>query len=96
MSVRNRLLALERGFWTGDAGFYRNDLDDVCVMAFADMAGAFGKEDIAGTIANSERWSDPEIEVTGVLEPVAGIAILTCRARARKSSGPYAGVVTSG
>jgi hypothetical protein len=45
MSIEEELLTVERGFWTGGADYYRQNLDDVCVTAFTEMAGAFKKDD---------------------------------------------------
>jgi hypothetical protein len=97
MTAKDDLLALERGFWTGDAAFYRQHLDAVCVTAFTEMAGAFKKDEIAGMIKDADRWRDLDIDVKAFLEPVPGLALLTYQVRAtRKSGEPYAAVVSSG
>jgi hypothetical protein len=97
MTAKDDLLALERGFWTGDAAFYRQNLDAVCVTAFTEMPGAFKKDEIAGMIKDSGRWRDLDIEVKAFLEPLPGLALLTYQVRAtRKSGEPYAAVVSSG
>jgi hypothetical protein len=97
MSIKDDLLTIERGFWSADAGFYEQNLDDVCVTAFATMAGAFRKQDIAAMIKDTDRWRDLSMNVRGFLEPVPGFAILTYDAKAtRKTGDPYAAVVSSG
>jgi hypothetical protein len=97
MTAKDDLLALERGFWTGDAEFYRQHLDAVCVTAFTEMAGAFKKDEIAGMIKDSDRWRGLDIDVKAFLEPVPGLALLTYQVRAtRKGGEPYAAVVSSG
>jgi len=97
MPVKDDLLALERGFWSGDAAFYRQNLDAVCVTAFTEMAGAFTKDEIAGMIEDADRWRDLDLDVKACLEPVPGVAFLTYQVRAtRKSGEPYAAVVSSG
>jgi hypothetical protein len=73
MTAKDDLLALERGFWTGDAEFYRQHLDAVCVTAFTEMAGAFKKDEIAGMIKDSDRWRGLDIDVKAFLEPVRGL-----------------------
>ena len=55
MTTQDDLLALERGFWTGDAAFYRQNLDAVCVTAFTEMAGELKKDEIAGMIEDGDR-----------------------------------------
>jgi hypothetical protein len=97
MTAQDDLLALERGFWTGDAAFYRQNLDEVCVTAFTEMAGAFKKDEIAGMIKDGDRWRDLSMDVKGFLEPAPGVAIFTYQVRAtRKSGEPYTAVVSSG
>jgi hypothetical protein len=97
MSIKDDLLELERGFWTGGADYYRQHLDDVCLTAFTEMAGAFKKEEIARMITDADRWRDLRLEPKGFLEPVPGIAILTYTVgAARKNGDPYAAAVTSG
>jgi hypothetical protein len=97
MTAKDDLLTLERGFWTGDAEFYRQHLDAVCVTAFTEMAGAFKKDEIAGMIKDSDRWRDLDIDVKAFLEPTPGLALLTSQVRAtRKNGEPYAAVVSSG
>jgi hypothetical protein len=97
MTTRDSLIELERKFWNGNAGFYRQNLDETCLIAFAQMSGAFGKEDIASTIKNGERWHDIDISVKGVVEPAPGVAILTYKAHATRANGqPYDALVSSG
>jgi hypothetical protein len=97
MTIKDDLLAIERGFWTGDAEYYRRHLDEVCITAFAEMAGAFKKEDIAGMIKDSDRWRDWNIGVIAMLEPTPELAIFTYKVKAaRKTGDAYAAVVSSG
>lgn len=95
--VRDNVLAIERGFWTGDAEFYRQHLDDVCLTAFAEMAGTYRSDEIAGMITEPDRWRDIDIDPKGFLEPAPGFAVLTYEVRATRRNGePYAAVVSSG
>jgi hypothetical protein len=97
MATREHLVELERKFWTGDAGFYRQNLDDTCLIAFTQMSGAFGKNDIAATIKPGDRWRDIDMVVKGVVEPAPGVAILTYKAHATRATGePYDALVSSG
>jgi hypothetical protein len=97
MSVEDDLLAIERQFWTGDAEFYRRNLDDECLLAFTEMAGVKSKDDIAGMIADDkERWRDLRIAKKGFMD-LPGMAMLSYEAQARKGSGPlYKALATSG
>ena len=42
--LANDLLSLEKQFWSGDADFYRRNLDDSCLVVFAEMAGPMSRE----------------------------------------------------
>jgi hypothetical protein len=97
MTIQDEVLAIERGFWTGGADFYRQNLDDVCITVFTEMAGAFKRDEIAGMITDTDRWRDLNLDVKGFLEPAPGFAILTYAVKAtRKSNDSYAAAVTSG
>ena len=97
MNAQKELLAIEKGFWNGDADYYRRNLDDSCLVAFTEMAGTFDKEQIAGSIKGTDRWRDLRIDVQGVLDSIPDLAIITYRAHAtRKSGEPYEALVTSG
>ncbi len=98
MAVRDDLLKLERQFWTGDADFYREHLDDKCLVAFTDMAGVMGKEDIAQMVKKDPpRWSDLKFEDKGMVTPADGIAILSYQASGKRGTGAaYKAVVSSG
>jgi len=97
MTIQDELLKIERGFWTGGADFYRQNLDDLCVTVFTEMAGTFKRDEIAGMITDTDRWRDLKLDVKGFLEPAPGFAILTYRVKAtRKNNDAYAAAVTSG
>jgi hypothetical protein len=97
MALLTELLTLEERFWTRDAGFYRDNLDDLCLMAFTEMAGVFGKADIAKTVDESPRWTGVRLEPQGLLEPTQAFAVLTYRAAATRGDGePYRALVSSG
>lgn len=98
MSLQNDLLALERKFWSGDADFYRQNLDDECLTAFPKMAGVQMKEDVAGMVAKdpSQRWQDLRIDEKGFVEPTKDVAILSYEARARRGGENYKALVSSG
>ena len=72
MSIQDDLLKVERGFWNGGADFYRQNLDDVCITVFTEMAGAFRREEVARMITDTDRWRDINFDVKGLLEPAPG------------------------
>ena len=96
-SVQTDLLALERRFWTGDAEFYRHNLDDECLTAFTQMAGVASKDEIAKSVSSERRWQDLRIEFQGLIQPIDDFAIITYRAAATRQNGePYSALVSSG
>lgn len=98
MSLQTDLLALERKFWGGDAEFYRNNLDDRCLVTFNDMAGVKTRDEIAGMVKKDPPgWNDLKMDDKGLVEPVQGMAVLSYEARARRGNGePYHAMVSSG
>jgi hypothetical protein len=96
MTTTEDILQLEKGFWTEGADFYRQHLDDDCLIAFVGMAGVMGRDQIAAT-AQGPRWRDVEIALKGIVEPAPGVAILSYEAKATRADGaPYAAQVGSG
>jgi len=96
MTLQDELLRVERGFWTGGADYYRQNLDDQCVTVFTEMAGTFKKEDIARMISDAARWRDLDLDIKGCLQPAPGFAILTYAVKAtRMNNGSYVAAVTS-
>jgi hypothetical protein len=94
---RDELLALEKGFWTGDSAFFREHTDDDCLIAFPRMAGVMDKADLAETAKNPNRWRELEIELKGIVEPAEDIVMLSYEARAARQDGePYRALVSTG
>jgi hypothetical protein len=97
MSLRKDLLALEKKFWSGDAGFYRNNLDDECLTVFTKTAGVQSKDAIADMVKDdSQRWQDLKIDEKGLVEPTRDVAILSYEASARRGDERYKALVSSG
>jgi hypothetical protein len=98
MSTQKDLLALEKKFWTGNSKFYRENVDDSCLVAFgADMAGVMSNKDVAATAKDGNRWKDLDIKLKGLIEPADDVAILSYEANATRSNGePYSALVSTG
>lgn len=95
-TISKALLALEEKFWAGDAEFYRRNLEESCLLALTKTTGVFNRDDVARTVKNGNHWKDLDIKLKGVMEPVAGVAIITYQAHATHETGePYAAVVSS-
>jgi Domain of unknown function (DUF4440) len=90
------LLALEEQFWSGDAAFYRANVDAECLCAFPEMAGLLGREQVAATVPEGPRWRQLVIEPHGFRWLGDAAAILTYRAKAKRPTGePYEALVSS-
>jgi hypothetical protein len=93
----DELLELERGFWTGDADFYKANADTECLVAFPGMAAAMGNADLAATVTDPKRWKSVEMDVKGMVQPGTDVAVLTYEAHAMRNDGePYEALVSSG
>jgi hypothetical protein len=49
MTISQDLIAIEKQFWTKGESFYRQNVDESCLVAFAEMAGVMTNKDIAAT-----------------------------------------------
>lgn len=97
MSLEDDLFALEEKFWPGDAAFYRAHLDERCVVAFTEMAGAMTKEQIAGMVKDGQRWRDLKLARKGFYQPTRDVAFITYEASATRDNGaPHKAHVSSG
>ena len=98
MSLQNDLLALERKFWTGDAGFYRQNLDAKCLTVFSRMAGVQTNDQVADMVSDDKnRWQDVTLDGKGLVEPTQDTAIVSYEAKASRANGQrYHAFVSSG
>ncbi|RWM72851.1 MULTISPECIES: hypothetical protein [Mesorhizobium] len=97
MANKDELLDLERGFWTGDAAYFKANADTECLVAFPQMAQTMSNADLAETATDPNRWRDLDIDLKGIIEPGSDIVVLTYEAHATRESGePYAALVSTG
>jgi hypothetical protein len=66
--VSEELLALEKGFRTGDEPYYIRHVDRDCLVAFSEMAGAMSNTAIAATVKDASRWRELTIEPVGAVD----------------------------
>lgn len=96
-TLQQDLVALERQFWTGDANFYREHLDERCLTVFQEQAGVFSKEDVALQANDPKRWHVQQIQAKGFLQPTEDTAIVTCEVYAKRNTGePHHTLTSSG
>lgn len=97
MTIEHELLPIACGFWSGGPGYDRQNLDDLCVTVFTELAGICKRHEIAAMITEMDRWRELKLEVKGCLEPAPRFAILSYIVNAaHKNSEPDAAAVTSG
>lgn len=98
MALAQDLLKLEKGFWTEDGDYYREHLEDQCLLALSeDMAGLTDKETIAKSNPGKGRWTDVALDEKGIAELSDDSAILTYEITCKKKDGtPYNALVSTG
>ncbi|MER9264456.1 MULTISPECIES: hypothetical protein [unclassified Mesorhizobium] len=97
MANKNELLDIERGFWSGDADYFKANADTECLVAFPQMARVMSNTDLAETATDPNRWRDLDIDLKGIIEPGSDIVMLTYEARATRQNGEaYAALVSTG
>lgn len=90
------LFEIERNFWTGDAEFYRSNLDEKCLVVFTEMSGLKARNDIAAMIKNGRRWQKLQIDDRNVLSLSDDVALLSYKASAVRDNGEaYEALVSS-
>jgi hypothetical protein len=96
MALEQDLLKLEKGFWTEDADYYREHVDEECLLAFADFAGVRGNEEIASMRGDSN-WTNINLDEKGLAHLSNEAVVLTYEVSAdRKSGEPYKALVSTG
>jgi hypothetical protein len=97
MELEQKLMELESEFWSGDAAFYRANLDDRCLVAFTEMSGVMSREQVAETVKGGRRWADLKMSKKGVLRLGDDVVLMAYEASATSPDGePYKALVTSG
>ncbi|MER9025888.1 hypothetical protein NKI01_25550 [Mesorhizobium sp. M0815] len=97
MANKSELLDIEKGFWTGDADYFKANADTECLVAFLQMARVMSNADLAKTATEPKRWRELDIDLKGIIEPGSDIVMLTYEARATRQNGEaYAALVSTG
>lgn len=96
MTLQNDLLRKEKSLWSGGVPEYRQALDGDCLIAFTEMTGVRGRDEIAEMAGMDPRWRDVDIDVEGMLQPTDDVTILTYHVTALRGDQPYEARVSSG
>jgi hypothetical protein len=83
----DRVWSFEQSLWTGDAGHYRELIDDECLMVMPTKPFVMtGKQAIAA-VADTPRWSTAELSDRQVMRPEEGLIVIAYHARASRGGG---------
>jgi ketosteroid isomerase-like protein len=74
------LWTIERGFWTGDAAFYQNNMTEDALIAFAPPHGLLPKAQAVASVAELPRWQTVELEVCRAIFISDCVVLLAYRA----------------
>ncbi|HET9230819.1 MAG TPA: hypothetical protein VFO00_05995, partial [Vitreimonas sp.] len=97
MALEQDLLKLERGFWTEGGDYYREHVDDECLVAFSEMAGVRSNEEIAGMNPGANNWMNVELDEKGCVRLSADSVVITYEVNAQRKNGePYKALVSTG
>jgi len=97
MPLEQDLVRLERGFWTEGGEYYREHVDDECLLAFTEMAGLHSNDEIAGMNPGAGNWKDVHLDAKGLVELSGEAALLTYEVEAKRKDGePYRALVSTG
>jgi hypothetical protein len=96
MGIKDDIVRIERGFWIGGEDYFRDHLDEYCMIAFPQMAGTYARDEVAATARDPQRWQELETEEKGFLQPTDKTALINYEARAMRGSGePYRALVST-
>jgi hypothetical protein len=97
MALDQDLLKLEKGFWTEGGDYYREHVDDECLVAFTEMAGVHSNEEIAGMNPGAGNWKNVKLDEKGLVELSDDSVVLTYEVDAQRKTGePYRALVSTG
>jgi hypothetical protein len=83
----SRIWEFERSLWTGDAGHYRELVDDACVMVLPAEPFAMSGHQAIEAVASTPRWSEVAFTRTSIVRPEEGLIVIAYHAEASKEGG---------
>lgn len=88
--LQDELLEIDRGFWTEGEDYFREHVDERCVLIFTQMQGVYPRDDVAASAHDPKRWRDLEISGVFAHQPGDGTAVLGYEAKVTRGDGkPY-------
>ena len=80
----NRVWAFENRLWTGDAGHYRELIDDECVMVLPVKPFVFTGRQAVKAVSETPRWSKVSFSETQIMRPHEGLIAIAYKAEATR------------
>jgi hypothetical protein len=98
-TLQTALFAIEEGFWLKGEGYFLENVDAQCLLAFpqmGEMHGVHSRQRVASTATQQNRWRDLAMTHRSLLQPVPDLAIISYRADVTRPDGEaYAALVSS-
>jgi len=91
MTVEERLFELEKGFWSGDADYYREHLTQDARMVFPAPVGVLEHAATLQSLHGTPRWIEVHFRDRQLVQLTPDVATLIYRAEARREgdAGSY-------
>lgn len=91
----DRVWSFEKSLWVGDAGHYRELVDDECLMVLPQPPFVLGGVQAIEAVANTPRWSSVAISDGRIARPQEGLIVIAYHARAERDVETFEAHCTS-
>ncbi len=82
-----RIWEFEESLWTGDAGTYRELIDDECIMVLPSQPHVLTGQQAIEAVSNTPRWQKVGFSEQSVARPQEGLIVIAYHAEASKQDG---------
>ena len=90
-----RVWSFEESLWVGDAGHYRDLVDDKCLMVLPQPPFVFSEAQAIEAVAKTPRWSTVAISDGRIARPQEGLIVIAYHARAERDGETFEADCTS-
>ncbi|MCE4226659.1 DUF4440 domain-containing protein [Methylobacterium sp. C25] len=91
----DRVWSFEKGLWLGEAGHYRELVDDECLMVLPHPPFVLTGKQAIEAVANTPRWSEVDLSKRQVARPQEGLIVIAYHAWASREEEAYQAYCTS-
>ena len=96
MTLKDEILAIEKGFWTAGEEHFLAHVDDQCLLVFTQMRGLYSRAEVAASARDPHRWSNLRIADVLLHQPREDALFLAYEARVNRATGaPYRALIGS-